>query len=479
MGFRDDNEALRARAKAADERARRLERDMARLEAELREARADDAADEAEIRRLREQLRALGHEARPTTSTDAATGARARWVIAGTVLAVAAVVALVFALSRQPPDARPAPPEAASQEGPAAASSPAGPAITPLDRVRLGGVVEAVDGVDGVAVGDGCVVDQALAREGRGPLEVRCGGRTVFRSSEPTGAGMSRSGGRVYERPVGDARVARSLDYELVGSWSGPQAQIQLDPRRHGLRIWREGLDETDLRVHVEGAAASEGQPLVRRGLPTAVSRVLHARLAPVEHDLAALSTTDPTGCTLRLEPIAAGGPFITRALVRCADRSTGTRALYGAGTGGWLHGEARDGVVQRAVDEAPSATDEDPRFEYDGETVTVADDGWFATFRVEPHPRCSLTAGRWTGAVRLRDGALRTGVVLADHALRLPSRDAPIGVTESADCRAGVVQLSDEEGDPVAHGHFGPEMAVFVGRLHDGSLLELVRDPR
>lgn len=472
MGFRDDREALRARARAAEERARRAEREREELHAELERARADDAADEAEIRRLRERLRKLEPSAAPTEPGERKRrGALFGAFFAGWVLLVAGYAAF----SRLSPGSEaPAPPPAPAEPEPAAAAAPEPrPPPSPLDRVRLGGVVLEAEGIDGVSPGDGCVVDRSLTRERRASLQVRCAGRLVFDSAESTGAGMTSSSGGVREHAAGDGWVVRTLSHSLTGRWTGPQAQIELDPSRRALRIWREGIDARDLRIFVETAAATRGAPLVAPQGATAVWRPIRARLAPDTLDLEPLGLADPEACELAIEPLGLRSAALTRALVRC-----GERILYGASSGGWMPAETADGLVRQAEDASPSAADGDPRFAYDGETVALSDEGWSATFRVEPHPACTLAGRRWRGAERAEEGTLRPGVVVEEGRLTRPDgRVVPF--EEAFDCIAGDLRLVGETGETLVEGHFGPRFATFLGRWSDGTLLDLHRDPQ
>ena len=477
MGFRDDNEALRARTRAAEQRAERAETDRERMERELAEARANDDADQKRIAELEKRLAEL----EPQTGSPAQpSGAKPVALALALVTLLAGVGAGFFlTISGQPesPDALPAATAAAEPAAapvPAALEEPAPAPVSPLERVRLAGVVLSADGVEGLEPGDGCVVDSALSHGGGGHLAIRCGAgeavRVVFDGSEDTGGGMTSSSGNVLEVTTGEGSVARSIAYSLTGMWSGPQAQIQLNTDQRAARVWREGLNARDVLIHLENAAGTPGEPVLRQGGTAPIARGTQAKLVAVGDVPGALGELDTDHCTVRTEPVARAGNLNARIIARC-----GERTLYGTGTTGWIPATADGGIVARAEDTEMSSADHDPAMTYTGETLTIVEPEWRIAFRVEPDPRCTLASGTWFGAVRDATGELQQGARLEDGELTLPGGQTLSGA-EDMRCHEGVARWTDDTGEVVLDGRFGPELATFVGTLADGSLIELYR---
>ena len=290
--------------------------------------------------------------------------------------------------------------------------------VPPLERVRLAGVVRSVDGVEGLEAGAGCVVDHGLSEPGIASLQVRCGTPTgvvtVFDGSEATEAGIVQSSDQTMEGTPPLTGVVRSMEVGLTGQWSGPQAQIQVQPGLHSARVWRAGIGARDVLLHLESFAGSTGEPTGASAMPASVALGTVARLARRGPVPAALGELEDD-CVLRSEP-ALGEPLNVRLLVTC-----GPRILYGAGNSGWNRTSAVGGVLGPVEDVDMSPTDTDPALSYDGETLTLAEPEWRLVFDVEPHPACTLAEGTWVGTLRERDGSLTGGVRLEGGVLTLP----------------------------------------------------------
>lgn len=475
MGFRDDNEALRARAKAAEDRAARAETERERMERELAEAKANDEADAKRIAELEKRLARL----EPSAAQPAMLRPR-RAAILGVATSLVVGVGMVAFFLVQPksepavpgfvPPGIPAAAPAAPQLPPAAPPEP----VSPLERVRLAGVVRAATGVEGLEPGDGCVADLGLDGD-FGGLEVRCAAgdivRTVFDGTEPTGGGLTNVSDQIREARTVPGRVTRTMSYTLVGQWSGPQAQIQLDPDQRMLRIWRDGLGARGVLIHLESAAADRGTPTLDDAGGGTIARGTLARLV-LEGDVPeTLGELDTSDCSLRTEPQPRSGTLTVRLVVRC-----GERVLYGEGSSGWVPAPADGDVLGPVQDTHASATDTDPMMSYTRERLTLAEPDWRLAFAVEPHPRCTLAEGRWVGALRDVHGELVTGVSLTEGELTLPDGTVRTG-TEDMRCHEGVARWTDDEGTTILEGRFGPRLTTFVGHLAaTGELLELYR---
>jgi len=471
MGFRDDNEALRARTKAAERRAQRAETEHERMERELAEAKANDASDAKRIARLEKELAKL--KPKPTSRPGDGMRRMLVGVVAAIVIGVAALVYLLAATGKQGERAVPVASQAALPATPEpVAQEPA----SPLERIRLGGVVRSADGVEGLEAGDGCVADLGLDRD-FGGFQVRCGAgdtvRTVFDGATPTGAGMTSVSDQVFEATTVPGMVTRSMSYTLTGQWSGPQAQIQLDPDQHALRVWRQGLEARDVLVHIEYAAGTRGSKVLTSAGTGTIARGTIAKLAVAGEVPSALGDLDSGDCVLRTEPVprSGAGALTARIVARC-----GERILYGTGRSGWIPAPANGDIIGPAEDTEMSASDTDPMMTYTGESLTLVEPGWRIVFDIEPHPACTLAEGRWVGTLRDEEGTLRTGVSLTDGELTLPDGTVLMG-TEDMRCHEGVARWNADDGTAMLEGHFGPSFATFIGRLGTGPLIELYRE--
>ena len=350
--------------------------------------------------------------------------------------------------------------------------------MSALERVRLAGVVRSVDGVEGLEPGAGCVADRGLGQRGFETLQVRCGTPegvvTVFDGAADTGGGIEQMSGSVQESIALSGGVVRSMAYSLTGQWSGPQAQIQLDPTQRALRVWRSGLGANDLLVHLESSAGSAGE-LTGSGTTgentNPFGRGTLARLELRGAAPAVLGELDTENCVLRTVPIRSGH-LTGRFLVRCGDR-----ILYGAGQSGWVPAPASGEIAGPVEDADMSPADTDPAMTYTVDTITLVEPEWRLMFDVRPHPFCSLASGTWVGSLRGTDDLLQAGARLEEGTLTLPDERVLEGEEEMR-CHEGVARWASADGESILEGRFGPYFATFVGRLGSGELLELYRTP-
>lgn len=480
MGFRDDNEALRARTKAAEDRAQRAETERERMERELAEAKANDEADAKRIAELEKRLARLDPRSAEASKQQAA--ARMRMMLVGVVTAVVLVVGvLVFFLV----SAGAAKHEAAavasavdSSEAPVAVPPP--PATvepaSPLERVRLGGVVRSADGVEGLEEGDGCIADLGIA-EGWSQLQVRCGAgdrvATIYDGGQAPAMGIIQVSDQVMEASTIPGYVTRMMSYSRTGQWSGPQPQIQIDPDQHAARIWLQGIEARDVLLHIESSDFGPGVKALSEHTTGTIARGTLAKLALQGDVPGALGELDTDDCVLRTEPVprSGAGAHTVRFVARCGDR-----ILYGAGRSGWNPAPANGEIVGPVEDPNMSATDTDPAMTFTGDTLTLVEPQWRVVFDIEPHPKCTLADGSWMGTLRDQEGQLQTGLTLTDGELTLPGGEVLSG-TEDMRCHEGVARWTTEDGTTMLEGHFGPSFATYVGRLGTGQLIELYRN--
>ncbi|MBO6937698.1 MAG: hypothetical protein JJ863_22205 [Deltaproteobacteria bacterium] len=476
MAFRDDNEALRARTKAAEKRAAEAEGERERMQRELAEAKSNDAADAKRIKELEKRLAKL--EPKPPKSPSAAPARFAVFAALALVLmgGIAGYMMMMPVESKDPAMPMPA---AQAVEAPAPAPVPPPPApepAGPLERVRLAGVVRSADGVEGLDVGAGCIADLGV-EEGFSKLQVRCGAGdrvvTIYGGVEANPAGIVQTSGGVEEAITVPGYVSRSMSYARTGQWSGPTPQIQIDPDQHAARIWLQGIEARDVLLHLQFSDFGVGERAAAQDAQGTVALGTLAKLVVRGEVPGALGDLDTDDCVFRSEPVPRSGPgaLTARFVASCGDR-----ILYGAGRSGWIPAPADGQVAGPVEDTQMSAADTDPMMTYTGDSLTLVEPEWRIVFDLEPHPACTLTDGHWVGAIRDETGELRTGVTLTDGELTLPDGSVLMG-TEDMRCHEGVARWTTEDGTTMLDGHFGPSFATWVGRLGTGPLIELYRN--
>ncbi len=472
MAFRDDNEALRARTKAAEQRAEQAETERERMERELAEAKANDVADAKRIKELEKRLAKLEPKA-PTSSKGPAVFA----VVAAMAVVMAGGVFgyLMMVPAEMKEEAAPAVPAA---QVPAAEPIPPQPAVepaTPLERVRLAGVVRSADGVEGLESGDGCVADLGIA-QGFSTLQVRCGAgdrvATIYDGAGATPMGIVQVSDLLMEATTVPGYVSRTMTYSRTGQWSGSTPQIQIDPDQHAARIWLQGIEARDVLLHLESSDFGPGEPTRADHTQATIARGTIAKLVVRGEVPGALGDLDRDDCVFRSEPVPrTSGGLTARFVARCGDR-----ILYGAGRSGWIPAPAAGEIAGSVEDTQMSAADTDPMMTFTGDSLTLVEPEWRIVFDIEPHPACTLAEGHWVGTIRDEEGALQTGVTVTDGELTLPDGTVIMG-TEDMRCHEGVARWTSEDGTTMLDGHFGPSFATWVGRLGTGPLIELYRE--
>lgn len=466
MAFRDDRDALRARADAASREAEELRDELERAKRDLQAHESKDEHDEKELAELRRKVARLEGKRPPGDASQTnrggfiAVGAAAVFfLVVGAVTYTTSSETMEAAAPPKPAVAVPTPPEPQPEPPPTAV----GPA--PNDVAVWPALVARSEG-DGPAVGTGCAVVGALTR---GPdfrdLEIHCGPEPLYRSGMSGGAEMTMHESSLRSLvAAGDHgyEVFEGATYQDVGTRSGPRPQVRFESSERRLRVWREVGERFDLTLLVDARSAPRiGEPLgpevpwVGDALsPRRVRMRRTARRGDVPVDV--------SECELSIVPTifpAAGarGGAPCRALFHCEGE-----VLYGRGNSGYnacAHPLAID-------DTNPSSVDTDPVFSFDAERgeVRLRDDDpeWSMRFERVDGEVCSLD-GFWSGVEYGLDGAL-PGLLLTDTGvlIRPASPLAATSVTTEIDCDEGRAVL-EAEGLRL-EGRFGPGFQTLTG---------------
>ncbi len=389
MAFRDDRDALRAKAEAARREAEELQSELAEAKAALAAQTAKDVRDERELERLRAQVERLGGpprqpKAHPNRPMYIALGV-------GLVVAIGAGTALFArgdkaAVDRVPVGGVP-PAEQHIAGGPEASPAPVQPSV-----VRLPGIVVRSDGASQLA-GRGCIVEATLTE---GPairsVSVYCDG-LLYEPGQSSGTGMTLRDSSVVEATSDPGAWRYRLSYQDTGERTGPRPQVRLDSARHALRVWRESEDPFDLEIFVDEWSS------VRRGEALSSGEERFAPLDPVRR--VARSSERDADCELSIDPWIAGHDLNCRVVLRCGDE-----LVYGEALSGMCACTSADGRILQAEDGSTTAEDGDPAVvvDLDAGTLELSDvvqgDAVAESFQlsVPTDERCALE-GRWEGA--------------------------------------------------------------------------------
>lgn len=292
MGYREEKEALRARADAMEQELGQVRGELSRAQQELEQARQrtpwerveqlerDLAAAQQAVRELRTQMTA-------TTRPPAPAAGRGPVVAAAAVgLALIGAGAAVFLVSKPAPPVRVAPPPpipvATPQPrdvaggvvgGVAGGVDPSVDAPIKEERVtaRWGGAITSSSGL-GLAAGTRCQVEAELLRTEGGEtkisvesLAVRCGGKQLYSSrDELNGVSMTSAGVTEEKRPTSDG-PAYAILYQDTGDRTGARSQINLRTDIGQAKIWNDGLQEFEARLRLDrlsGGPGAAGAPV-------------------------------------------------------------------------------------------------------------------------------------------------------------------------------------------------------------------------
>ncbi|WP_438040861.1 hypothetical protein [Sorangium sp. So ce128] len=395
MQYRDERDALRGRVDS-------LEEQLAAARKELEEHRDDDRAARveqierqmAEARRVLDQLgrelaavrgRPKRSSAVPLLVTMAGVGLCA--MIASYLLARPARETM--AIVQQPALPPPAPPlpelPAPVPEPAQAPPEPAAPAREAPSRTATATWRATVTRATGLplAAGAACTVEAELASSGddiRVPaLRVLCGGKPIYRSSDPlNGMSMFSSGVEEDSGPEPGTYVY-ALSYQDKGSRAGERAEVSLDSIRKAGAVWRDSAPAYRVELMLAYQSLSvAGEPLLD------ATRKALRRSARVTESTGPSPVKVGQRCALLVSPLPRGGKCLTR--LACAGRM-----LYGAGTTGVSECTVEGDKVVRVHDGNTTPNGGDPALELDAATgrITVKDDvggaAWTVGVQLDP----------------------------------------------------------------------------------------------
>ncbi|WP_437278641.1 hypothetical protein WME90_46775 [Sorangium sp. So ce375] len=389
MQYRDERDALRGRVDS-------LEEELAAARKQLDEHRDGDRAARVEQleRQMAEARRVLDQLGR---ELDAVRG-RPRRSSAAPLLAMMAGLGLcamvasyllarpgreMMAVVQQPaapPPPLPLPAEPAPAPEPAPAlPEPATPAPEAPSRTATATWNAAVTRATGLplAAGAACTVEAELASSGgdiRVPaLQVVCGGKPIYRSSDPLNGMSMFSSGVEEDSGTAAGTYAYAISYEDKGSRAGDRAEVSLDSVRRTGAVWRDSAPA----YRVEFMLAYQSLPVAGEPLLDATRRALR-RSARVTEATGPSPVKAGARCSLLVSPLPQGGKCLTR--LACAGRM-----LYGAGTTGVSECTVEGDQVVRVHDGNTTPNGGDPAFDLDLATgrVTVKDEAGGAAWTV------------------------------------------------------------------------------------------------
>ncbi|WP_437855912.1 hypothetical protein [Sorangium sp. So ce363] len=395
MHYRDERDALRGRVDSLEEQLAAARKELEEHRDVDRAARVEQIERQmAEARRVLDQLgreldavrgRPKRSSAVPLLVTMAGVGLCA--MIASYLLARPARETM--AIVQQPALPPPAPPlpelPAPVPEPAQAPPEPAAPAREAPSRTATATWRATVTRATGLplAAGAACTVEAELASSGddiRVPaLRVLCGGKPIYRSSDPlNGMSMFSSGVEEDSGPE-PGTYAYALSYQDKGSRAGERAEVSLDSIRKAGAVWRDSAPA----YRVELMLAYQSLPVAGEALLDATRKALR-RSARVTESTGPSPVKVGQRCALLVSPLPRGGKCLTR--LACAGRM-----LYGAGTTGVSECTVEGDKVVRVHDGNTTPNGGDPAFELDAATgrITVKDDvggaAWTVGVQLDP----------------------------------------------------------------------------------------------
>ncbi|WP_437975728.1 hypothetical protein WMF11_49235 [Sorangium sp. So ce295] len=395
MQYRDERDALRGRVDSLEEQLAAARKELAEHRDDDRAARVEQIERQmAEARRVLDQLgrelaavrgRPKRSSAVPLLVTMAGVGLCA--MIASYLLARPAreTMAIVQQPALPPPAPPPPEPPAPVPEPAQAPPQPAPPARQAPSRTATATWKAAVTRATGLplAAGATCTVEAELASSGddiRVPaLRVLCGGKPIYRSSDPlNGMSMFSSGVEEDSGPE-PGTYAYALSYQDKGSRAGERAEVSLDSIRKAGAVWRDSAPA----YRVELMLAYQSLPVAGEALLDATRQALR-RSARVTESTGPSPVKVGQRCALLVSPLPRGGKCLTR--LACAGRM-----LYGAGTTGVSECTVEGDKVVRVHDGNTTPNGGDPAFELDAATgrITVKDEvggaAWTVGVQLDP----------------------------------------------------------------------------------------------
>ena len=392
MTYRDDRDVLRGKVERLEKELGEAQSELERTEdARVRTARLEKELADAQ-RELDEIKRKLGGHERGRGDGTEVTPASIATVIAA--LAVLGIGGAYFLSSRRAgppaPPPRPAPTSAPEVEVPVIEE--ADPALVPAPlaskrqlAVTWQAKVTRAQGVP-LEAGAACTVGATVGSDGKSSsaelVEVRCGPRTVYRSTDPM-SGTSMSSTFVEELPDEREGAYRyALSHEDTGARTGLRAQASISTLAGVGAVWSDSMPSFRVELALdETSAPSEGEPLVASH--ATVKDVLRR---PIERPgrVTAVSGQAPAKqgatCTARVRGSLGADATNCRVVIRC-----GGSIVYGEGSYGFTRCEGAGGAIT-AKDTDPRAAGGDPRLDLDlgrGRAV-ISDEGYAMTVTLD-----------------------------------------------------------------------------------------------
>ena len=508
MAFRDDRDALRARAEALESDIADLQQKLERASDALLQQEEKDDRDEAEMASLRDEVQSLrkrlgvaessretgkgGARKRKQDKPDSsfrlanananptpALAQRRSWVFVGVATAVAVVGAAAFVLQGSSRDKTPdvgKPTDDSATVEPPKIPTPGTGAVNPPPPAGPQSAVFAAEVVtaEGLPLepGSGCVFEVGL---GPAPsvqtVRLVCGA-PLYDSTMSAGTEMTVHESSIALVPDSSGLVER-LSYRDTGMRTGMRPQLRIDSLVGSADIWRDTDPAFRLHLRVDDRSAAVLDTSAQSSVATDRGFRLHA---VVTHRSGPTPTIPRDGCDVFAHPDPSGESYNCRVLVSC-----GGDLLYGARNTGYNACTIADQTFDVVNDEGTTAVNADPilHLERAERRMTVADgdasERWELQFRLEPDARCAL-GGHWTGALTNADGTsealdMTTGeqLVLTRATAESPPFTAAVDDAGhvQVDCEHGEVTLVD--GDTRWEGSFGPGFGTIVGRVRGG----------
>jgi len=490
MAFRDDREALRARAEMLEGDLEHTSEELRRTQDALRAQEEKDERDEDELARLRKRLAKLekreirkraGREKSSTWYTPAGKSAK-RGALAGILvllIPMAVGIGIFVALGDDSPPLVPTNATAPT----VVAETPESP--PPTATARFGALVVSDTGF-GVPVGSGCVIEARLAG---GPtvsvVLVTCGA-VVYDSATDDAADKSVFSSQVSESLRNGARVY-SMRFSDQARREGERPFFHLDTTAGSAEIRRADgaalvLAIDDWSVGRHGIALSNGAHVQTAGSDLRLHAVVTESSGPAPE-------LPAEGCDVFAHASPRSGRNNCRIRVRCGDD-----LLYGDRNSGFNECAIENGAIVAANDEGTSRDDGDPilLLRRDEGRLLLEDSNprghWRIDFRLEADARCNLD-GEWTGQLVASAPGDTTTPLRMNRSVGLeyeppvdgfgqgvvplarPTVHAVLAddLARNVDCDNGSFELIGEDGLRFS-GHFGPDFASLIGSVNTGA---------
>jgi hypothetical protein len=281
MGYREERDALRARAEGLEQELGQARDELTRAQEALQNAQQttpwerieqlerDLTAAQQALRDIRAQMATTERPPPRPNATAAIVAAMVTFVLVGAATAAFFLVrrpSTVIVEAPVPPRPRPAPPALEVQTGAVPAPTPP-PPLHRLFPARWTGSVASAAGA-ALKQADACTVEATVMSAGEelsvNAVEVRCGDQTLYRSSdELNGISMTSSAVTAETTPSSDG-TAYTLRYDDMGDRTGARSQISLSTADRQARIWRTTVPAFDVRLKLDRLSSTAAGPIER-----------------------------------------------------------------------------------------------------------------------------------------------------------------------------------------------------------------------